>query len=102
MGLPSCSHRLAQLLAVPFRLAGLLLQRLVWRPKGALQLKLLVGKPLGLRLLVSKLLDWRLRGVQLKKLLLLLLPPPLPLPAQTVLISLEMEVTMLECRPLIS
>merc|ERR1719234_1325685 len=73
-------------------------------PRGALQLKLLVGKPLGLRLLVGKPLDWRPRGVQLKKLLpLLLLPLPLPLlPAQTILTSLGLEVTMSEWRPLIS
>merc|ERR1739842_225949 len=98
MGSPSCSHRLGRLSAVPFRLVEkllllqrqklllpLLLKQLVLRPKGALLLKLLVLK---------------LRGVQLLKLLLLQLP--LLLPVQTVLTSLGMEVTTLECRPLTS
>merc|ERR1712037_70507 len=96
---PSCSHRLGRLSAVPFRLVErllllqrqklllpLLLKQLVLRPKGALLLKLLV---------------LRLRGVLLLK-LLLLLQLPLLLPVQTVLTSLGMEVTTLECRPLTS
>merc|ERR1712037_887605 len=108
---PSCSHRLGRLSAVPFRLVEkllllqrqklllpLLLKQLVLRPKGALLLKLLVLKLRGVQLL--KLLVLRPRGVLLLKLLLLQLP--LLLPVQTVLTSLGMEVTTLECRPLTS
>merc|ERR1712088_453400 len=106
---PSCSHRLGQLSAVPFRLAeklrGVLLQRpklrqrpLVLRPRGAQLLKLLVLRPRGAQQL--KLLVLRPRGVLLLKQLLLLLPPLLPV--QTVLTSLGMEVTTLECRLLTS
>merc|ERR1712037_46283 len=75
---------------------GLLLKQLVLRPKGALLLKLM-GL---LLLLLLKLLVLRPRGVLLLKLLLLQLP--LLLPVQTVLTSLGMEVTTLECRPLTS
>merc|ERR1712037_910177 len=75
----------------------LLLKQLVLRPKGALLLKLLVLKLRGVQLL--KLLELKPRGVLLLMLLLLL---QLPLPVQTVLTSLGMEVTTLECRPLTS
>merc|ERR1739842_208376 len=80
MGSPSCSHRLGRLSAVPFRLVEklLLLQRQ----------KLLL--PLLLKQLVL-----RPKGALLLKL-------PLLLPVQTVLTSLGMEVTTLECRPLTS
>merc|ERR1712037_111692 len=101
-------------------LLPLLLKQLVLRPKGALLLKLLVLKLRGVQLL--KLLELRPRGVLLLKLrgvlllkllvlrprgvlllkLLLLLQLPLLLPVQTVLTSLGMEVTTLECRPLTS
>merc|ERR1712037_248812 len=112
---PSCSHRLGRLSAVPFRLVEkllllqrqklllpLLLKQLVLRPKGALLLKLLVLKLRDVQLL--KLLELRPRGVLLLKLrgVLLLLLLPLLLPVQTVLTSLGMEVTTLECRPLTS
>merc|ERR1712037_225946 len=106
---PSCSHRLGRLSAVPFRLVEkllllqrqklllpLLLQQLVLRPRGVLLLKLRGV----LLLLLLKLLVLRPRGVLLLKLLLLQLP--LLLPVQTVLTSLGMEVTTLECRPLTS
>merc|ERR1739842_127356 len=112
MGSPSCSHRLGRLSAVPFRLVEkllllqrqklllpLLLKQLVLRPKGALLLKLLVLKLRGVQLL--KLLELRPRGVLLLKLRGVLLLPLL-LPVQTVLTSLGMEVTTLECRPLTS
>merc|ERR1712010_420602 len=93
-------------------LLPLLLKQLVLRPKGALLLKLLVLKLRGVQLL--KLLELRPRGVLLLLLLkLLVLRPrgvlllkllqlPLLLPVQTVLTSLGMEVTTLECRPLTS
>merc|ERR1712037_575047 len=80
---PSCSHRLGRLSAVPFRLVEKLL--------------LLQRQKLLLPLLLKQLL-LRPRGVLLLKLLLL----PLLLPIQTVLTSLGMEVTTLECRPLTS
>merc|ERR1711934_55402 len=64
------------------------------RPRGVLLPKLR-----GVLLLM--LLVLRPRGVLLLK-LLLLLQLPLLLPVQTVLTSLGMEVTTLECRPLTS
>merc|ERR1712110_1322122 len=91
---PSCSHRLGRLSAVPFRLVEKL-KLLELRPRGVLLLKLR-----GVLLLLLKLLVLRPRGVLLLKLLLLQLP--LLLPVQTVLTSLGMEVTTLECRPLTS
>merc|ERR1712037_728875 len=83
---PSCSHRLGRLSAVPFRLVEKLL--LLQRQKLLLPLllKLLVLRPRGVLLLM----------------LLLLLQLPLLLRVQTVLTSLGMEVTTLECRPLTS
>merc|ERR1712088_912119 len=73
-----------------------------------LLLKQLILRLLALRLLVLRLRGkqqlkppgWRLKGLQLQKLLLLLLllPPLLLLPAQTALISLEVEDTTLGCR----
>merc|ERR1712001_377334 len=79
----SCNHRLDQLLAVALRL-------LVLRLRGKQQLK-----PPGWRLKGVKQLVQRLKGLQLQKLLLL---PLLLLPAQTALISLEVEDTTLGCR----
>merc|ERR1712203_344378 len=65
------------------------------RPRGVLQLKLRGLRPRGV--LQLKLRGLRLRGV----LQLLQLLQPL-LPVQTVLTSLGMEVTTLECKPLTS
>merc|ERR1739844_245086 len=72
-----------------------LLKLLELRPRGVLPLKLRGV----LLLLLLKLLVLKPRGVLLPKLLLQL---PLLLPVQTVLTSLGMEVTTLECRPLTS
>merc|ERR1712083_320562 len=86
------------------KLRGVLLLKLLLPLKLLLLLKQLVLRLLALRLLVLRLRGkqqlkppgWRLKGLQLQKLLLLL--PLLLLPAQTALISLEVEDTTLGCR----
>merc|ERR1711936_956097 len=82
------------------KLRGVLLLKLLLPLKLLLLLKQLVLRLLASRLLASRLLALRLlvlrlRGTQKLMLLLLL---PLLLPAQTALISLEVEDTMLGCR----
>merc|ERR1711890_80685 len=102
--LPSCSHKLDQLLAVRLRLAeklrgGQLLRLLVLKLRGAQQPRLLVLRLKGVLLLLLplKLLVLRPRDVLLLKLQLLL---PQLLPVQTVSTSLGTGVTTFECRPL--
>merc|ERR1711936_1416075 len=89
------------------KLRGVLLLKLLLPLKLLLLLKQLVLRLLALRLLALRLLALRLLVLRLKgkQLLKLLLLPPLLLlllPAQTALISLEVEDTTLGCRLLIS